>query len=192
MSNCQGPCQCTPVGLQLRSANKGDAALLCDFIKELAEFEGLANQCFVTPSAIFENLLGSRRVAAAIIAEVDGKPVGFAVYYRTFSTFAAKPGIFIEDLYVRPDSRGKGIGRTMLKAIAQIAQGRMCGRLEWTALNWNEKALKLYADIGAKEMNEWKLLRLEGEGISKLAGPVAGKSKSECNCGGGGCASGCC
>ena len=103
-------CQ-SPAGLALRAATPEDASLLCDLVRELAEFEGLTHECAITPEVIADHVLGPKRCAAAIIAECDGTPAGFALYYRTFSTFAAKPGIFLEDLYVRPDFRKRGIGR---------------------------------------------------------------------------------
>ncbi len=184
MSEHEHCCQKESAGLALRAATSADAALLCDFVRELAEFEGLVHECGITPEAVTENLLGPRRCAAAIIAEFEGRPAGFAVYYRTFSTFAAKPGIFLEDLYVRPDFRKRGIGRALLVAVAQIAHGRSSGRLEWTALKWNEKALKLYDAVGAKRMEEWMLLRMGPEAIAQLAGPDAPLSHEGCRCGG--------
>ncbi|HLP07721.1 MAG TPA: GNAT family N-acetyltransferase [Opitutaceae bacterium] len=179
--NCS--CQKTK-GLALRAATPTDAVLLCDFVRELAEFEGLSHECAVTPEAMAEFVLGPRRCAAAIIAELDGAPAGFALYYRTFSTFAAKPGIYLEDLYVRPDFRKRGIGRALLAAVAEIAHGRSAGRLEWTALKWNSKALALYAAVGAKPMEEWTLLRMAPDAISKLAGPHKTAPHEGCRCGG--------
>lgn len=179
------PCSCQPpTGLALRAATPEDAALLCDFVRELAEFEGLSHECAITPEAVVEHVLGPRRCAAAIIAAMDGVPAGFALYYRTFSTFAAKPGIFLEDLYVRPDFRKRGIGRALLAAVAEIAHGRSAGRLEWTALKWNAKALALYAAVGAKPMEEWTLLRMGPDVIAKLAGPRISHPHEGCRCGG--------
>lgn len=183
-------CQ-TPAGLSLRAATAADAALLSEFVRELAEFEGLSHECAVTPEKIAEHVLGPRRCAAAIIAECDGQPAGFALYYRTFSTFAARPGIFLEDLYVRPDFRKRGIGRALLTAVAQIAHGRSAGRLEWTALKWNSKALALYAAVGAKPMEEWTLLRMGPDAIAKLAGPSTPHPHEGCRCGGRGPHHGC-
>ena len=178
-------CSCQPpTGLALRAATPDDAALLCDFVRELAEFEGLTHECAITPEAVAEFVLGSRRCAAAIIAEMDGVPAGFALYYRTFSTFAAKPGIFLEDLYVRPDFRKRGIGRALLAAVAQIAHGRSAGRLEWTALKWNSKALALYAAVGAKPLEEWTILRMAPVSIAQLAGALPEPEHDGCRCGG--------
>jgi GNAT superfamily N-acetyltransferase len=187
MSDHENCCQKAPCGLSMRVANSTDAALLCEFVRELAEFEGLSHECAITPEAVSEHLLGPRRCAGAIIAELDGHPAGFAVYYRTFSTFAAKPGIFLEDLYVRPDFRKRGLGRALLAAVAEIAHGRSSGRLEWTALKWNEKALKLYDSVGAKRMADWTLLRMGPEAIARVAaGPAAAHPHEGCRCGGGG------
>ena len=170
----------------MRAATAEDAALLSEFVRELAEFEGLSHECAATPEAMAEHVLGPRRCAAAVIAEVDGVPAGFALYYRTFSTFAAKPGIFLEDLYVRPDFRKRGVGGTLLTAVAQIAHGRGAGRLEWTALKWNTRALSLYAKVGAKPLEEWTILRMAPAAIAKLAGEDAEKTCSPvgCRCGG--------
>ncbi|MBI5380684.1 MAG: GNAT family N-acetyltransferase [Opitutae bacterium] len=173
-----------PAGLTLRAATPADAAVLCEFVRELAAFEGLAHECAITPEAIAEHLLGPRRCAAALLAELDGQPAGFAVYYRTFSTFAARPGIFLEDLYVRPAFRQRGLGRALLSAVAQIAHGRSSGRLEWTALKWNESALRLYDAIGARRMEEWTLLRLTPDAIAQLAGPCTPRTLAHCSCGG--------
>ncbi|MFT3828997.1 MAG: GNAT family N-acetyltransferase [Opitutaceae bacterium] len=178
-------CSCQmPAGLALRAATPADAALLCEFVRELAEFEGLSHECAATPEAMAEFVLGPRRCAAAIVAEMGGAPAGFALYYRTFSTFAAKPGLFLEDLYVRPDFRKRGIGRALLAAVAQIAHGRAAGRLEWTALKWNTKALALYAAVGAKPLEEWTILRLAPDAIARLAGTQRPAPHEGCRCGG--------
>jgi GNAT superfamily N-acetyltransferase len=169
MSDPEKCCHNAPAGLALRIAAATDAELLSEFVRELAEFEGLSHECAITPEAVTEHLLGPKRCAGAIIAELDGKPAGFAVYYRTFSTFAAKPGIFLEDLYVRPDYRKRGLGRALLSAVAEIAHARSSGRLEWTALKWNKKALALYDAVGAKQMEEWSLLRMAPDAIRRLA-----------------------
>jgi GNAT superfamily N-acetyltransferase len=179
-------CGCKrPSGLALRAAGPNDSALLSEFVRELAEFEGLLHECAITPEAVAEHLLGPRRCAAAIIAEFDGHPVGFAVYYRTFSTFAARPGIYLEDLYVRPDYRRRGIGRALLTAVAQIAHARHSGRLEWAALKWNHRALDLYKGMGAKPLDEWTVLRMGPEAIASVSGPCEQhKPHAGCGCGG--------
>lgn len=177
-------CRCQkPAGIALRAATPEDAALLCDFVRELAEFEGLLHECAMTPEAMAAYVVGPHRCAGAIIAECDGFPAGFALYYRTFSTFAAKPGVFLEDLYVRPDFRKRGIGRTLLTAVAQIAHGRHAGRLEWTALKWNAKALSLYAAVGAERLEEWTILRMAPGAIARLAGAVPTETEDAACCG---------
>ena len=187
MSDHEKCCQHAPAGLVLRIAAATDAELLCEFVRELAEFEGLSHECAITPESVSEHLLGPRRCAGAIIAELDGRPAGYAVYFRTFSTFAAKPGIFLEDLYVRPDFRKRGLGRALLSAVAEIAHARSSGRLEWTALKWNKKALDLYDAVGAKQMEEWTLLRMAPDAIARVAaGPAAAHPHEGCRCGGGG------
>lgn len=173
-------------GFQIRAARAGDAPLLCEFIRELAYFEGLAHSCAITVDAAFEHILGPRRVAEALIAEVAGVPAGFAVYYRTFSTFAAKPGIFLEDLFVRPDFRKRGIGRALLGEVGRIAHRSEAGRLEWIALEWNKKARALYRSVGAREMEEWVLLRMEPEAIAKFACDGPEEPNTGCRCGGAG------
>ena len=178
-------CSCQPPpGLAIRAASAEDAALLCRFVRELAEFEGLSRECAITPEAVAEHLFGSDPSAAALVAECDARPAGFALYFRTFSSFAAKPGIFLEDLYVRPEFRKRGIGRALLTAVAEIAHGRSAGRLEWTALKWNTKALALYAAVGAKPMEAWTLLRMVPDAIAKLAGPCTPQPHDGCRCGG--------
>lgn len=173
----------SPVGLALRAATPDDAALLCRFVRELAVFEGLAHECVITPEAVEEYVLGLSSCATAIIAEFDERPAGFALYYRTFSTFAAKPGIFLEDLYVRPEFRKRGIGRSLLAAVAQIAHACAAGRLEWTALKWNSKALALYESVGAKRLEEWTILRMAPEAIARLAEPKPAAPHEGCRCG---------
>jgi GNAT superfamily N-acetyltransferase len=178
-------CSCQPSpGLALRAASAEDSALLCRFVRELAEFEGLSRECAITPESVSEHLFGPDPSAAALVAEFDGRPAGFALYFRTFSTFAARPGIFLEDLYVRPEFRRLGIGHALLAAVAKVAHDRSAGRLEWTALKWNSKALALYAAVGAKPMEEWMLLRMAPDAIAKLAGPCTQHPHDGCRCGG--------
>ena len=165
-----------PPGLVLRPAKPADAPLLCEFVRELAYFEGLAHECHITVDSAFEHLLGPRRVADAIIAELGGQPVGYAVFYRTLSTFVAKPGIYLEDLFVRPAYRQQGIGRALLHEVGRLAHRADSGRFEWVALKWNEKARSLYRAAGAREMEEWVLLRMNEKALAKFAceGPRGG------------------
>lgn len=171
-----------PAGLRIARANPEDADILAELVGELADFEHLRHECRMTPEAALAHLIGPKRTASAVIAWLEDAPVGFAVYYPTFSTFAARPGLFLEDLYVRERFRRRGIGRTLLGTIVQMAHGAGAGRLEWTALKWNENARKLYASIGAQEMEQWLLLRMDDKALSEFSCSCGGSS-SGCSCG---------
>lgn len=174
-----------PAGLKIRPAVHEDAATIAALIRELAAFEHLDHECAITPAAVSEHLLGMSRSAEVLIAEIDGVVAGFAVYYRTFSTFAARPGVFLEDLYVRPPFRHRGAGRALLQYVGSIAARNDAGRFEWTTLKWNENARRLYTSIGAEEKSEWLLLRMNAEALEKFTcgsdAPTEG-----CRCGGNG------
>jgi len=181
------PARCCPdlvPNLRLSPAREEDAALLCLLIQELADFENLSAECHISVQAVRDHLLGERRSAEAIIAWVGGQAAGFAVYYRTFSTFAARPGLFLEDLFVRPEFRRNGIGKAMLKEVGRIAHSLGAGRYEWTTLAWNRNARDLYRSIGAREMSDWLLLRMESEALSELACAKHGDPETGCRCGG--------
>jgi GNAT superfamily N-acetyltransferase len=143
----------------INSASETDVPALLGMIHELAEFEQLTQTLEVAPDSLRLALFGERPVATALLARADGQPAGYAVYYFTFSTFAGKPGVFLEDLYVRPAFRRRGIGRALLHAVANICAD-FGGRFEWIALRWNEDALGFYRSLGAKVMDEWSLLRM--------------------------------
>lgn len=155
--------------LTLEIATEQDTPLILSFIKELAEYERLAHEVIATEEIIKETLFGKHAYAEVIIARWDGKPVGYALFFHSFSTFLGRPGIYLEDLFVRPSMRGKGIGKALLVYLAQLAKERKCGRLEWAVLNWNESAINFYKSLGAKPMNEWTVYRLIGETLDKLA-----------------------
>jgi len=184
MDNNVETCPPAPAGLHIRPATFEDAPVLSGLISELAAFEHLEHECAISVSAVREHLLGLSRSAEAVIAELDGLIVGFAVYYRTFSTFAAKPGIFLEDLYVRPAFRHRGLGRALLQYVGSIAARNGAGRFEWTTLKWNENARKLYASIGAEEKSEWLLLRMDAESVAKFSCGGPGHPADSCRCGG--------
>ena len=184
MDNNVETCPPAPAGLKIRPAIFEDAPVLSALIQELAAFEHLEHECAISVSAVREHLLGLSRSAEAVIAELDGLIVGFAVYYRTFSTFAAKPGIFLEDLYVRPAFRHRGLGRALLQYVGSIAARNGAGRFEWTTLKWNENARKLYASIGAEEKSEWLLLRMDAESVAKFSCGGPGHPADSCRCGG--------
>jgi GNAT superfamily N-acetyltransferase len=173
----------SPSVLSIRPATHEDAATIAALVRELAAFEQLEHECSITPAAVREHLLSLNRSAEALIAEIDGLVAGFAVYYRTFSTFAARPGLYVEDLYVRPPFRHRGIGTALLKHVGKIAARNNAGRFEWTTLKWNENARRLYKSIGSEEKGEWLLMRMEGEKIAAFAGVGSGNPGHECHCG---------
>ena len=152
----------------INSAVESDVPLLLAMIRELAEFERLTHELEVSATSLRAALFGEGSVAGALIAHADGDHAGYAIYYHTFSSFAGRIGTFLEDLYVRPKFRKSGIGRALLEAVARISIQRGGGRFEWTALRWNENALEFYKKIGAKVMDEWALLRVDGPQVRKL------------------------
>ena len=155
----------------IRTADASDAETLLRLIRELAEYERLADHAIGTEQQLAAGLLGPRPLAEALIAEEGADAIGFALFFTTFSTFLCRPGIWLEDLYVRPAHRGSGTGRALLARVAQIGCERGCGRLEWAALDWNEPALGFYAGLGARRMPEWIMHRLEGEELARIADP---------------------
>ncbi len=155
--------------LQIRKARKSDVPLILHFIKELANYEKLLHEVTATVDLLEANLFGEKSVAEVVIASFEGKDVGFALYFHNFSTFVGKPGIYLEDLYVSPEYRGKGFGKILLKYLANLAVERDCGRLEWWVLDWNESAIDFYKSLGAKPMDEWTVFRVTGEDLVKLA-----------------------
>lgn len=155
--------------LQIRKALATDCALILEFIKGLAEYEKLSHEVVATHELLHENLFGPQPKAEVLIAEWDGKPAGFALFFHNFSTFLGRPGIYLEDLFVLPALRGHGIGKALLKHLAQIAVERNCGRLEWSVLDWNKPAIDFYVSIGAGPMDEWTMYRLTGEKLKSFA-----------------------
>lgn len=156
-------------GFTIRKAVPSDAATILGFIRELAEYEKLLDQVVATEKNLKDTLFGDRPFAEVIIGELDSKPVAFALFFHNYSTFLGKPGLYLEDLYVKPDLRGHGFGKIMLSYLAKLAVERNCGRLEWWVLDWNEPALQFYKKIGAKPMSEWTVQRLDGDALKKLA-----------------------
>jgi GNAT superfamily N-acetyltransferase len=153
----------------IRKAAEEDVPLVLSFIKQLAEYEKLAHEVVATEEILHQSLFGDRRVAEVIIGDYDGEPVSFALFFHNFSTFLGLPGIYIEDLFVKPEARRKGIGRTMLAYLAGIAKQRRCGRLEWWVLDWNEPAIDFYKSLGSVPMEEWTVHRLTGAALDRLA-----------------------
>ena len=156
-------------GLFLRFAKIDDVPLILKFIMELAEYEKLAHEVITDETTLRNSLFNDHPIAEVIIAEYDKKPSGFCLFFHNFSTFIGKPGLYIEDLFVRPGYRSRGIGRAILTFMARLAIERKCSRLEWWVLDWNEPAIDFYKKIGAKAMDEWTVFRLTGEALTQLA-----------------------
>ena len=154
---------------EIRPATEDDVPIILSLIRELAEYERLSHEVVATEGLLRESLFGERRGAEVLIACCKGAPAGFALFFHSFSTFLGRPGIYLEDLYVKPKFRGRGIGRAQLTHLARLAKERGCGRLEWAVLDWNEPAIKLYKSIGAVPMDEWTVYRVTGEALETLA-----------------------
>ena len=151
----------------IRPATAADVPLILKLIRELAEFEHLSDEVQATETELHEHLFGPRPYAEVLIASLDGQPVGFALFFHNYSTFLSKPGIYLEDLYVREAWRAHGVGTALLEAVRQLAVSRGCGRFEWSVLNWNQRAIDFYEKMGAKPMSEWTIYRLTGEALSR-------------------------
>ena len=157
-----------PIPARLRFATSQDVRLVLELIKELAAYERLGHTVVATEQSLQDVLFGDRPVAEVLLAEVNEEVVGFALYYQHVSTFLGCRGLFLEDLYVRPEHRGKGFGKQLLSRFAQIAQDRGCGLLEWRALDWNEPAISFYRSLGAVPMDDWTVYRVKGDGFQRL------------------------
>jgi GNAT superfamily N-acetyltransferase len=156
--------------LEIRSAQPGDEPLILHFIRGLAEYERLAHECVATEADLTRSLFGERPEAEVLLAYDEGEPVGFALFCHSYSTFLARRGLWLEDLFVLPERRGRGIGMALLTELARIAVARECGRMEWWVLDWNESAIGFYRKLGARPMDEWTTFRLTGESLRMLAG----------------------
>lgn len=159
----------TPQGFRIREAAEEDVPLVLAFILELAEYEKLSHEVVATEEALRDSLFGERRVAEVLLGYVEDEPAAFALFFHNFSTFLGKPGIYLEDLFVRPEFRGTGLGKAMLSHLAGLAKERGCGRLEWWVLDWNEPAIGFYKGLGAEPMDEWTVYRVTGEALERLA-----------------------
>ena len=157
------------IGLTLRFAETKDVPIILEFIKELAEYEKLSHEVVATEEKLNKSLFGARPLAEVIIADYLTKPVGFSLFFHNFSTFLGQPGIYIEDIYIKPDHRGRGIGKTILVYLAKLAIERGCGRIEWSVLDWNINALNFYNELGAQAMDGWTVFRLSAETLSHLS-----------------------
>ena len=158
------------MSVEIRFAQRSDVALILRLIKALSVYEKLEDKVVATEEKIDRALFGPRPYAETLIAEEDGEAVGFALFFHNFSTFLAQPGIYLEDLFVEPQHRGKGVGRALLARLAEIAVERDCGRLEWAVLDWNKDAIGFYERLGARPNDEWTVYRLSGEPLRSLAG----------------------
>ncbi len=157
--------------VDIRPAAAGDVPLVLRFIRELAEYERLADQVVATEESLRQTLFGPQPKAEVVFAMVDGAEAGFALFFHNYSTFLGRLGIYLEDLYVRPELRGRGVGGALLRHLARVALARGCGRLEWAVLDWNEPALAFYRSIGARPVEGWTVHRLAGDALDQLAAP---------------------
>ena len=153
----------------IRSATADDAPLVLRLIRGLAEYERLPHECVATEADVRASLFGPRPQAEVLIAEVDGAPAGFALFFHNYSTFLARRGLYLEDLFVLPERRGAGVGRALLARLAAIARERGCGRFEWSVLDWNEGAIRFYEALGAEPMRDWTVYRVTGAALERLA-----------------------
>jgi GNAT superfamily N-acetyltransferase len=154
----------------IRSATEQDIPIILDLIKQLADYERMADRVTATEQRLRDTLFGEHPAAEVLLASLEGETVGFAVFFTNYSTFLAKPGLYLEDLFVKPHARGKGIGKALLARLAGIALERDCGRIDWSVLDWNEPSLRFYEALGAAPLTDWTTYRLTGESLAKLAG----------------------
>ncbi len=166
----------TAAALSIRPATRTDVPLILSLIRELAEYERDPGAVVATPELIERHLFGEGlpaggrgRVAECVIGEIDGRAEGFALFFHNFSTWLGRPGLYLEDLFVRPAARGKGLGKALFTHLARLAVQRGCGRMEWSVLDWNEPAIGFYKALGAEAMSEWTVFRLTGDRLRRLA-----------------------
>ncbi|MFP5395275.1 MAG: N-acetyltransferase family protein [Alphaproteobacteria bacterium] len=154
--------------ISIRPASAADLPLIAQLIRDLAEYERLAHEVRFDDEVLRTKLFGPRPYAEVVIGEIDGHPQGFALFFHNFSTFEGRPGIYLEDLFVRPEARGSGLGKALLSHLATLAVERDCARLEWSVLDWNEPAIGFYKKLGARLMDEWTMMRVDGQALAQL------------------------
>ena len=159
----------TPENFQIRPAGVEDVPIILQLIRDLATYERAPDEVTATEEQLVDVLFGERPAAEVLLAFEGQLAIGFAVFFHNFSTWLGRPGVYLEDLFVKPENRGKGYGRALLVELARIARDRGCGRMEWAVLDWNEPAIKFYRSLGAKPMDEWTVFRLTRDEIAKLA-----------------------
>ena len=162
------------MSIRIQPATEADVPLILRLIGALADYERLTHQVVATEAALRETLFGDTPAAEVVIAYIDDVPVGFALWFYNYSTFLARPGLYLEDLFVLPEWRGHGVGRQLLTHLARVAVERGCGRMEWSVLDWNESAIGFYRKLGATVMEDWRICRLTGETLAALGGKAAG------------------
>lgn len=155
--------------LSIRPATPADLSLIAQFIRDLADYEKLAHEVRFDEAKLGERLFGPRPYAEVVIGELDGSPQGFALFFHNFSTFEGRAGIYLEDLFVRPEARGSGLGKALLIHLAALCAERDCARLEWSVLDWNTPSIGFYQSLGARLMDEWTVMRVDGDALTKLA-----------------------
>jgi len=155
--------------LTIRDATPDDLPVINQMIHGLAAYERLAHECRSTEAKLRSTLFGQPRYAECVIARLEEVPVGFAIFFHNYSTFAAQPGLYLEDLFVFPEHRGRGVGRELLRYLARLALARNCARFEWAVLDWNEPAIGFYKSLGAQAMSDWTVMRVSGEALERLA-----------------------
>lgn len=155
--------------LSIRPATPADLPLIAQFIRDLADYEKLAHEVRFNEAKLGERLFGPRPYAEVVIGEIDGAPQGFALFFHNFSTFEGRPGLYLEDLFVRPEGRGSGLGKALLAHLARLCVTRDCARLEWSVLDWNAPAIGFYQSLGAQMMDEWTVMRVDGDALPALA-----------------------